>query len=338
MTPTEIVHVPNAASQELARFMPIMPTQMAMERRRAIAEAISNVLVQSSKEVEGDYGVIPGTKKPTLLQPGAQKLDSLFGLVARFVVIREEEDWTGERHGGEPFFRYMISCQLWRGDTIMGEAIGECNSWEAKYRFRNSDRKCPSCGASAIIFTKRDNWWCAGFKGGCGKGFKKDDSAITGQETGKKPNPDIFDQVNTLVKMAQKRAHVAATINATSASEFFTQDLEDARPEPDAEPTTATAQPAKPVTRPAEPADVLDAPELKAILNRLYSCNNKQQTDAIFAEVCDALAAARGEEFMQQCWMESVKRHGDPEKKPGASDKVMRDLFSALTIKETIRA
>jgi len=54
MQPTEIVHVPSAASQELARFMPIMPTAMAMERRRAIAEAISNVLVQSSKEVEGD--------------------------------------------------------------------------------------------------------------------------------------------------------------------------------------------------------------------------------------------------------------------------------------------
>ncbi len=227
MATAEVVHMPSAASQELARFMPIMPTQMAMERRRAIAEAIKSVLVESSKEVEGDYGVIPGTKKPTLLQPGAQKLDSLFGLVARFFVIREEEDWTGEKHGGEPFFRYMISCQLWRGETIMGEAIGECNSWESKYRFRNADRKCPNCGESAIIFTKKDNWWCAKFKGGCNAGFKKDDPAITGQETGKKLNPDIFDQVNTLVKMAQKRAHVAATINATSASEFFTQDLDD---------------------------------------------------------------------------------------------------------------
>jgi hypothetical protein len=41
------------------------------------------------------------------------------------------------------------------------------------------------------------------------------------------PNPDVADVVNTIQKMAQKRALVAATLIATSASEFFTQDVED---------------------------------------------------------------------------------------------------------------
>ena len=44
------------------------------------------------------------------------------------------------------------------------------------------------------------------------------------------PNPDGADVVNTIQKMAQKRALVAATLIATSASEFFTQDVEDADP------------------------------------------------------------------------------------------------------------
>jgi hypothetical protein len=44
------------------------------------------------------------------------------------------------------------------------------------------------------------------------------------------PNPDVADVVNTIQKMAQKRALVAATLIATSASEFFTQDVEDADP------------------------------------------------------------------------------------------------------------
>jgi hypothetical protein len=44
------------------------------------------------------------------------------------------------------------------------------------------------------------------------------------------PNPDGADVVNTIQKMAQKRALVAATLLATSASEFFTQDIEDADP------------------------------------------------------------------------------------------------------------
>ena len=39
--------------------------------------------------------------------------------------------------------------------------------------------------------------------------------------------PDAADLVNTIQKMAQKRALIAATLIAVSASEFFTQDVED---------------------------------------------------------------------------------------------------------------
>ena len=213
-----------AAGAEVARFMPVMKMEQALERREVIVQAFSRLMKEGD-----DYGKIPGSKSPTLKQPGAQKLDNLFGLVPRFIVEEREEDWTGEAHGGEPFFRYLIKCQLFRVDFVMGEAIGECNSWESKYRYRTSERTCPTCGRAAIIFTKKNNWWCAKFKDGCGAGFKPDDNRITSQETGRKANTEIFDQVNTLLKMAQKRAHVGATINATSASEFFTQDLEDQR-------------------------------------------------------------------------------------------------------------
>lgn len=41
------------------------------------------------------------------------------------------------------------------------------------------------------------------------------------------PNSDVFDVINTIDKMAQKRALVAAVLVATNASEFFTQDMED---------------------------------------------------------------------------------------------------------------
>ena len=41
------------------------------------------------------------------------------------------------------------------------------------------------------------------------------------------PNPDICDQVNTIQKMATKRAMIAAVLIAVNASEFFTQDVED---------------------------------------------------------------------------------------------------------------
>jgi hypothetical protein len=41
------------------------------------------------------------------------------------------------------------------------------------------------------------------------------------------PNPDFADSSNTVLKMAQKRALVAACLVVTNASAFFTQDVED---------------------------------------------------------------------------------------------------------------
>jgi hypothetical protein len=62
---------------------------------------------------------------------------------------------------------------------------------------------------------------------GCGANFGPGDPRIESQEVGRRINPDMADTVNTILKMAQKRAKVSTTINATSASEFFTQDVED---------------------------------------------------------------------------------------------------------------
>ena len=65
-------------------------------------------------------------------------------------------------------------------------------------------------------------------RGGCGTKFPDGDAAIESQAVGRIHNPDIADVVNTVQKMAQKRSLVAATLLAVNASEFFTQDIEDA--------------------------------------------------------------------------------------------------------------
>jgi hypothetical protein len=48
-----------------------------------------------------DFGEIPGTSKPTLLKPGAEKLCNFFGLEPEFTPIVEDLDWMGAQHGGE---------------------------------------------------------------------------------------------------------------------------------------------------------------------------------------------------------------------------------------------
>ena len=66
---------------------------------------------------------------------------------------------------------------------------------------------------------------------------------IESQKTERTPNDDIYTQVNTIEKMACKRALVAATLNL-GFSDHFTQDMEDLRPaSPSAEPEPASHDP-----------------------------------------------------------------------------------------------
>jgi hypothetical protein len=213
------------ATLDQSQFMPAMSIELAVERYNTITEFVSRVL---RKDV--DYGVIPGTEKLTLLKPGAEKLTTFFGLSTRFQVIERIEDWTGALHDGEPFFYYLYRCQLNRGDLLVAEADASCNSRETKYRYREAQRVCPSCQQAAIIKGREEyggGYICFKKKGGCGAKFSVGDAAIEGQTVGRIFNPDIADQVNTIQKMSQKRALVAATLLAVNASEFFTQDVED---------------------------------------------------------------------------------------------------------------
>jgi hypothetical protein len=205
--------------------MPAMSIELAVERYNTITEFVSRVLRR-----DVDYGVIPGTEKLTLLKPGAEKLTTFFGLSTRFQLIERIEDWTGEGYGAEPFFYYLYRCQLFRGDLLIAEADGSCNSREQKYRYREAQRVCPECGQAAIIKGREEyggGWLCFRKKGGCGAKFATGDAAIEGQQAGRVPNAEIADQVNTIQKMGQKRALIAATLLAVNASEFFTQDVED---------------------------------------------------------------------------------------------------------------
>jgi ribosomal protein L37AE/L43A len=177
-----------------------------------------------------DYGTVPGATKPALFKPGAEKMSSFFGLAPVFEDIETVEDWTGEQHGGESFFYYRQRCTLHLGDRSIGSADGSCNSWEKKYRYRQQSRVCPNCGKETIIKGKAEyggGWICFTKKGGCGAKFKDGDAAIESQQVGQVKNEDIAEQVNTVLKMAQKRALVAAVLISTGVSDYFTQDIDD---------------------------------------------------------------------------------------------------------------
>ncbi len=229
-------------------IMPVMDFELAAERRFLLMQYTKKMLVEGQ-----DYGKIPGAgDKATLLKPGAEKLASLFGLSPLFEVMERDMDWTGERHGGEPFFYVAYRCTLTRGELVAGQGVGSCNSWEKKYRYRQGERTCPECGKAAIIRGKEEyggGWLCFKKRDGCGYKFAATDPRIIGQQVGQVKNPDPADIVNTIEKMAQKRALVAAVLIAVNASEMFTQDIEDGVI--DAEWTPSPEPPAAPKAAPA---------------------------------------------------------------------------------------
>ncbi len=170
------------------------------------------------------YGVIPGTgTKPTLLKAGAEKLCLTFRLDPQYEIT--------ERQDGI-HLHITSKCTLYHITTGQryGSGMGSCSTREAKYAYRAQARKCPHCGKEAIIKGKEEyggGWLCFKKKDGCGTKFPDGDVAIEGQSSGRIPNEDVADQYNTVLKMANKRSLVAAVLNATAASDIFTQDIED---------------------------------------------------------------------------------------------------------------
>jgi hypothetical protein len=224
------------------------------------------------------YGVIPGTEKPTLLKPGAEKLTMTFRLAPELTVDMTDLGDGHREYRVKVALRHIVTGQMW------GEGVGSCSTMESRYRYRNAALTCPHCGQSAIIKGRAEyggGWLCFGKKGGCGAKFSDNDSDITNQATGRVENPDISDTWNTALKMAKKRALVDATLTATAASDCFNQDLEDFMPEP---PTSlpakesSSAAPLKTVTKPdPQKADTKGGMITEPQRKHLYSLCSGQQ-------------------------------------------------------------
>ena len=222
---TDIVEVNATASS------PMVPGDLsqAMEQAQKNIQAIHQYVKENFKEGVDFGSPFPGSDRPSLLKPGAEKFNLLFNARPQYEVVRRVED----RDSGYCF--YHIKCFLVNkaNGAIIGEGDGSSNAYEGKYRWRNAERVCPSCKTSAIIKGRKEygsGWLCWSKKGGCGTKFQDNDSQIVDQAAGRIENPDLADVWNTVLKIASKRAHVAATLSTGGVSGLFTQDGEDSGP------------------------------------------------------------------------------------------------------------
>ena len=84
-------------------------------------------LIKSHLTENHDYGIIPGTSKPTLLKPGAEKILMLLGLTSEFDIL------DSTRNFDRGFFQYQVKCRLFKNGVLITEGLGACNTMETKY-------------------------------------------------------------------------------------------------------------------------------------------------------------------------------------------------------------
>ena len=217
MTQEMTIAAPAASTTALAVRLGEMREQMAL-----IHTFVADLMIDGT-----DYGSIPGTgDRKVLLKPGAEKLCELYGYAALI------HDRTSELDRDSGYYRVEFTIRvIRRGDgTVIADGVGECNSFEGRYRWRQAERECPACGTAAIIRGKAElggGWVCWKRKDGCGQRFAADEPRIVDQPVGRVTNDDLPSAWNTVLKIAKKRALVDAVISATRSSGLFTQDLED---------------------------------------------------------------------------------------------------------------
>lgn len=150
-----------------------------------------------------DYGPIPGTDdKKVLHKPGAEKLLQWFGLVSTCDRVEVEHDSDGRKEGVT--YRATISKQLPDGRII---PVASCEG----YAGYDEDKFYRTAEEAQFKAEAKERFWA-----------EKDRRVA---------NPNKWKHIteyrapwNTIIKMAQKRALVGATVDATAAAGLFSDD------------------------------------------------------------------------------------------------------------------
>src|SRR5437879_216755 len=97
-----IVEAPEAQSSDVGlAIRPVIDLDTAKQRLAELQRFVKFYLQQGE-----DYGIIPGTEKPTLYKPGADKLRDIYGLADSYELLDKVEDFE------RGLFDYTVRCTL----------------------------------------------------------------------------------------------------------------------------------------------------------------------------------------------------------------------------------
>ena len=99
------------------------------------------------------YGIVPGAKKPTLWQPGADILNRLFKLAPTFEVISSVRNGKMISYTVRCAVRHRITGEIW------AEGFGSCSTLESKYtrNLQTASERAQRYGKPPITVWELDN-------------------------------------------------------------------------------------------------------------------------------------------------------------------------------------
>lgn len=227
-------------------------TQATLQHTENQLVLLEDYVIRVLRENE-DYGTVPGISRQFLWKPGADNLLAAFTCHAEFEVMERVIDpQTG-------YIMYHHQCRAVHHQSrqVVEVGHGACNSYEVKYRYRNTERQCPSCHAATIRKSRRaeGGWYCWARIGGCGSQFPDGDQSIEGQVPGREENPDKMDLLNTIMKMSMKRSATDCAMRLPGVARFFAspRDAGEARDAEEDEEASTGAAPSRQPARPRRP-------------------------------------------------------------------------------------
>jgi len=202
-TNSETLAPDNQIHQEMVPYSDahVFDPKEVKERVDAIHRIMSKLM---QKDVH--YGVIPGTKKPTLYKPGSEILLLTFRIAI-------EPEITDLSTADEIRYRIRAFGRHVPTGALAGIGVGECSSKEERFLWRAALSK------DEFNETPEDQRRYK-YK----KEWDRGRPTIVKVEQIKVPPADA---ANAVLKRAKKRAQVDFCLTAMAASDIFTQDVED---------------------------------------------------------------------------------------------------------------
>lgn len=194
---------------------PVESPADVLAAQEAIRDLVETALVEGR-----DYMTIPGTNKPTLVKPGAERIQMAFGAFSDFEIVEKEIDHDREIH---------YSKEKWEEAEKPDDEVIERMKAAGTGRFRKSGNQWVwqvkhsepgvSYGLYRYVIRCRLISRASGVQIGSGIGV------ASTMESKYIDRPR--DLENTIAKMAKKRAQIDAVLSTFGLSEMFTQDLDD---------------------------------------------------------------------------------------------------------------